>query len=37
VCLHTEYWKRRASGWYAEPIVYRQASEGVAEQSGVEG
>lgn len=31
------YWKRRASGWYAEPVVYRQAPEGVAEQSGVEG
>jgi branched-subunit amino acid aminotransferase/4-amino-4-deoxychorismate lyase len=31
------YWERRASGWYAEPVVYRQASEGVAEQSGVEG
>ena len=31
------YWKRRASGWYAEPIVYRRAPEGVAEQSGVEG
>jgi branched-chain amino acid aminotransferase len=26
VCLHTEYWKRRADGWYAEPVVYRQAS-----------
>ncbi len=37
VCLHTAYWKRRASGWYAEPVVYRQAPEGVAEQSGVEG
>lgn len=25
VRLHTEYWQRRASGWYAEPVVYRQA------------
>lgn len=31
VCLHTEYWKRRASGWYAEPIAYRQATEGASE------
>ena len=23
VCLHTEYWKRRAAGWYAEPVAYR--------------
>ena len=29
VCLHTEYWKRRAAGWYAEPVVYRQASKGI--------
>jgi branched-chain amino acid aminotransferase len=29
VCLHTEYWKRRAAGWYAEPVVYRHASEGL--------
>jgi branched-chain amino acid aminotransferase len=28
VCLHTEYWKRRAAGWYAEPVVYRRVSEG---------
>lgn len=25
VRLHTEYWRRRASGWHAEPILYRQA------------
>jgi len=24
VRLHTEYWKRRAAGWYGEPVVYRQ-------------
>jgi branched-chain amino acid aminotransferase len=29
VCLHTEYWKRRAAGWYAEPVIYRQAIKGV--------
>jgi branched-chain amino acid aminotransferase len=29
VRLHTEYWKRRAAGWYAEPVVYRQVSEGI--------
>ena len=29
VCLHTEYWKRRAAGWYAEPVVYEHASEGL--------
>jgi hypothetical protein len=23
VKLHAEYWKRRASGWYGEPVVYR--------------
>jgi len=26
--LHTEYWKRRAAGWHAEPVVYRQVPEG---------
>ena len=29
VCLHTEYWKRRAAGWHAEPVIYRQAIKGV--------
>jgi len=29
VCLHTEYWKRRAAGLYAEPVVYGHASEGL--------
>ncbi|CAG0978040.1 partial Branched-chain-amino-acid aminotransferase, partial [Anaerolineae bacterium] len=24
VCLHSEYWKRRTAGWYAEPVAYRQ-------------
>ncbi len=24
VRLHGEYWKRRAAGWYAEPVDYRQ-------------
>ena len=23
VRLHTEYWKRRTAGWYAEPVVYK--------------
>ncbi len=27
--LHTEYWKRRASGWYGEPVAYREGPEGV--------
>jgi branched-chain amino acid aminotransferase len=27
MCLHTEYWKRRATGWYGEPVVYRQDSQ----------
>jgi branched-chain amino acid aminotransferase len=31
VCLHTEYWKRRAAGWYAEPVVYRQVSKEIEE------
>jgi branched-chain amino acid aminotransferase len=29
VCLHTAYWKRRAAGWYAEPVIYRQAPKGI--------
>jgi branched-chain amino acid aminotransferase len=29
VRLHTEYWKKRASGWHAEPVVYRKVPEGV--------
>lgn len=32
VCLHTEYGDRRAAGWYAEPVIYRQASKGVEKQ-----
>jgi branched-chain amino acid aminotransferase len=31
VGLHTEYWKRRAAGWFAEPVVYRQTSKGIEE------
>jgi branched-chain amino acid aminotransferase len=31
VCLHTEYWRRRAAGWHAEPVVYRQGSKGIEE------
>jgi branched-subunit amino acid aminotransferase/4-amino-4-deoxychorismate lyase len=27
VRLHTEYWKRRAAGWYAEPVVYKTNSD----------
>jgi len=26
VRLHTEYWKRRAAGWFAEPVVYKAIS-----------
>jgi branched-chain amino acid aminotransferase len=29
VCLHTEYWRRRAAGWHAESVVYRRVSGGV--------
>jgi branched-chain amino acid aminotransferase len=29
VRLHSEYWKRRSAGWYAEPVVYKTTPEGV--------
>jgi branched-chain amino acid aminotransferase len=29
VRLHSEYWKRRSAGWYAEPVVYKTTPERV--------